>query len=236
MTFGSPDPRAGRDDPPTGALESASPAPPPETLIGGTAGDRCLSCSAPLSSDQRYCVVCGERRGTPRFSLAATEPAEPPAPAVVTRPTGGGGGRFSSGTTLVAGVATLLLAMLVGVLIGHNTAGSGTRTVASAPVRIITTGGGAGAASTVPSSSASGSVTTPTTKHPSSKKSSTAKPKAKAVTAKAAKKTSAAESGAASKVLGNKSTPPATVTVGATGTGKGYSKKTHKFTGSFFGQ
>ena len=50
------------------------------------------------------------------------------------------------------------------------------------------------------------------------------------------KKTAAKEQSAASKVLGGTSTPPATVTVGQSGTGKGYSKKTHKFTGSFFGQ
>jgi hypothetical protein len=129
-------------------------------------------------------------------------------------------------------VATLLLAMLVGVLIGHNTAGSGTRTVASAPVRIITTGGGA--ASSGASGSGSGATSTPA-KSSSTKKATTGKLKAKKSPPKAAKKTAKAETGAASKVLGGK-TPPATVTVGSTGTGKGYSKKTHKFTGSFFGQ
>jgi hypothetical protein len=145
----------------------------------------------------------------------------------------GRGGRFSSGTTLVAGVATLLLAVLVGVLIGHDTAAQGSRTVAAAPVRIITTGGGS-----TGSTAASGSTaTTPTTATKgSSEKASTGKLKAKKTTPQAAKKAVKAEQGAASKVLGGSGTPAATVTVGATGTGKGYSKKTHKFTGSFFGQ
>ena len=207
----------------------------PETLVAGAVSDRCVSCGSPLTSDQRYCVVCGERRGAPRFSLAAstTEPAAAASsPAAVAAPVRGG--RFSAGTTLVAGVATLLLAMLVGVLIGHDTASQGSRTVAAAPVRIITTGGsagstsGSGSAATTPSTAAKRAST-------STKKASAAKSKAKTTPA-VAKKSSAAESGAAKKVLGGSGTPPATVTVGATGTGKGYSKRTHKFTGSFFGQ
>jgi hypothetical protein len=207
----------------------------PETLVAGAVSDRCVSCGAPLSSDQRYCVVCGERRGAPRFSLPPSTAAEAPTPAPVAA-AAGRGGRFSSGTTLVAGVATLLLAVLVGVLIGHDTASQGPRTVAAAPVRIITTGGGstgstagAGSAATTPTPATKGSSASP-------KKTSTGKLKAKKTTPQAAKKTVKAEQGAAAKVLGGSGTPASTVTVGATGTGKGYSKKTHKFTGSFFGQ
>jgi hypothetical protein len=163
------------------------------------------------------------------FSLPPAAPVAQPATAVATRPPAGGGGRFSAGTTLIAGVATLLLALLVGVLIGHNTAGSGTQTVNPAPVRIINNGGGS--SSSGGSSSGGGSATTPATSKGSPSK-STAKLKPKKV---APKQTAKAQSGAAAKVLGGK-TPPATVTVGSTGTGKGYSKKTHKFNGSFFGQ
>jgi hypothetical protein len=181
----------------------------PETLVAGAVSDRCVSCGAPLSSDQRYCVVCGERRGAPRFSLPPSTAAEAPTPAPVAA-AAGRGGRFSSGTTLVAGVATLLLAVLVGVLIGHDTAG-------------------AGSAATTPTPATKGSSASP-------KKTSTGKLKAKKTTPQAAKKTVKAEQGAAAKVLGGSGTPASTVTVGATGTGKGYSKKTHKFTGSFFGQ
>src|SRR5450432_3902940 len=44
-----------------------------QPLVSATVGDRCVSCGAPMSSDQRYCVACGERRGKPRFSLSAGE-------------------------------------------------------------------------------------------------------------------------------------------------------------------
>ncbi len=229
---------SGPDNPGFGSSDAETPTPHaaiPETLTAGTVSDRCVSCGAPLSSDQRYCVVCGERRGAPRFSLpSSTETEATPAPPVAAA--AARGGRFSSGTTLVAGVATLLLAMLVGFLIGHNATGSGTRTVAAATPKIYVNGGGSSAA-TNGSTSATGSATTPTTtKHSASKQKTSSKLKAKKTTPKVAKKTAAAEQGAASKVLGGSGTPAATVTVGSTGTGKGYSKKTHKFTGSFFGQ
>src|SRR5580692_11620824 len=76
-------------DPQDAATRVAVPVPPPsfgghdegptELLVAGTVGDRCVNCGAPLSSDQRYCVVCGERRGAARFTLpvAAAAPAEP---------------------------------------------------------------------------------------------------------------------------------------------------------------
>src|SRR6202142_1526483 len=56
-----------------------------ETLVAGTMGDRCVNCGAPLSSDQRYCINCGERRGAARFALpaasaAAAEPGPSPQP------------------------------------------------------------------------------------------------------------------------------------------------------------
>jgi hypothetical protein len=79
--------------------------------------DRCANCGSPLAPDQRYCVECGERRGKARFSfdtLAAPKPA-PAAPKRPRRP------RISSSFSFILGVATLLLALGVGVLIGHNT-------------------------------------------------------------------------------------------------------------------
>ncbi len=235
MTIGPHDSDSGRHDVQSEARRSVGNVAPFETLVSGAVGDRCVNCGAPLSSDQRYCVVCGERRGAPRFSLPQTSREVQTVETAAARPAPDGR-RFASGTTLVAGVATLLLAMLVGVLIGHNTAGSGTRTVASAPVRIITTGGRSAYNTAVSRpTSATGSAHT-TARHGSSKKAATGKLKPKKATPRVTKKTAAAESGAAAKVLGGKSTPPATVTVGSTGTGKGYSKKTHKFTGSFFGQ
>jgi hypothetical protein len=63
-------------------------------------------------------VECGERRGKPRFSfesLAVPKAAAPAAPRSPRRP------RISSSFSFILGVATLLLALGVGVLIGHNT-------------------------------------------------------------------------------------------------------------------
>jgi len=209
--------------------------PQTQPLVSATTGDRCVGCGTPLSSDQRYCVACGERRGKPRFSLPAggsagslrssdaavtTVSAPPPPPRVP---------RASSGTTIVAGVGTLLLAMGVGVLIGRNSANNvNPKPVQAAAPTVIHVGGGTGSGT-----AAAG----PTKSAKRNSKSGTHKSKSKT---KSASKPTAAQaakaSDAASKVLGsgNKNLPPATVTVGQTGHGPGYNKS-GKFDGSFFG-
>jgi hypothetical protein len=222
---------------------------PIEALVSGTVGDRCVNCGAPLSSDQRYCVVCGERRGAPRFSLAATAAAtETETTTVSTSPSSRDPRRprFGSGTTLVAGVATLLLAILVGVLIGHNTANN-QKTIAAGPTKIIRVGGGVAAPASSGSTVASGSASSSSANSSSAgagagakkSKSGSAKSKSKAAkkTPAISKQQAAAQQGAASKVLGGSHNAPPTVTVGqkaAKGT-PGVNKKTGKFDGSFFG-
>jgi hypothetical protein len=94
------------------------PAETPQDLVSAGPSDRCANCGSPLAPDQRYCVECGERRGKTRFSfesLAVPKPAAPAAPKPPRRP------RISSSFSFILGVATLLLALGVGVLIGHNT-------------------------------------------------------------------------------------------------------------------
>jgi hypothetical protein len=201
---------------------------PTQHLVAGTVGDRCVSCGTPLTSDQRYCVNCGERRGKARFTLPPSEPttsealaaAPPPPPRAP---------RASPGTTIVAGVGTLLLAMGVGVLIGRDSSNMTPRTVAAAAPTVVTVAGGAASGSSATTSSAQIGKKSSTGKGKSSKgKSGKGKPSA----AQAAK-----ASQAASKVLGSsKALPPATVTEGQTGSGPGFNKKSHKFDGSFFGQ
>jgi hypothetical protein len=205
---------------------------PIESLVSSAVGDRCVNCGTSLSSDQRYCVVCGERRGAPRFSLPASEATSATSTTMtVSSSPRVRGSRFGSGTTLIAGVGTLLLALLVGFLIGNAaTKGSGNRTITT-PTKVIkiNVGGGATAATT-PSSSSSGSTAKHATSHKAAKKTATKTTKA------LAKK----QSTAAQKVLGGKNTPSSTTKVGQKCSGSscnkpGYNSKTKKFDGSFFG-
>jgi hypothetical protein len=89
-----------------------------------------------MAADQRYCLNCGERRGGARFPVggASTRTAtevvtESPAPPPRTA--------RGAGLTLVAGIATLLIAMGVGVLIGQKSSPS-----SSGQTKVIQLGGG----------------------------------------------------------------------------------------------
>jgi hypothetical protein len=209
---------------------------PTESLVSASVGDRCVNCGATLQSDQRYCVVCGERRGAPRFALpaATTTTTE----VTTTSSSSGRGGsrnpRFGSATTLIAGVGTLLLALLVGFLIGNAASKNNTKTVnAAAPaVKVINVGGSSGASTSPTSTTASSGSKTSSGSHKSNTKAS--KPTT-------SKKQAKAETNAAAKTLGGNATPPANTKVGQKCSGSscnkpGFNKKTKKFDGSFFGQ
>ena len=109
-------------------------------------GEQCPSCGMAVAADQRYCLHCGQRCGEPRLPFmnavtfmdamrAPSEAVAGPAPQPQPRRR-----RISSNAALIAGVGTLLLAMGVGVLIGH----SGNQTVATnaAAPQVITVHGG----------------------------------------------------------------------------------------------
>ena len=168
-------------------------AAPTTELVTSVAGDRCANCHTPLAPDQRYCVNCGERRGRPRFSnetlAAQAAPKSADASVPPRRPS-----RVSSATTLVAGVATLLVAMGVGVLIGHY---SNSSTPQRAADQIITVGGGAntGAASTPTGAAAAATGAATSTGHHKAVH-------AKATVVHVTQKTVKAANAAASKVLG----------------------------------
>jgi len=229
---------------------AAVPVPPPafggndesptETLVAGTVGDRCVNCGAPLTPDQRYCINCGERRGAARFRLPAAAPeSAPPAPsrrerARLARP--------SQGATLVAGIGTLLLAMGVGVLIGHGS--DSTKTVQSPHAQVITVsaggGGASGAADTITtrhtSTSGGGSKQSKKSKGGGSKRKSLHKAKPAASSApRPTKQEAQAAQNAANKVTGGSdvNNAPVTVTTGQSCTGEGC--QNGKFTGNFFG-
>ena len=199
------------------------------SLISGTLGDRCISCDAALAADQRYCINCGERRTRSRLALPADPAPAAPTPAASAPPaTSPPRRRLSAATTLVAGVATLLLALGIGVEIGrlgnHSTAAPAR---ANAPVQVVTVGGSGGAG---------GASTNSTAAHGSKHKAAPTKT-AKAPPAHITKKVAAKATAAAAKVLGSSSSnlPPPTVTVGgACPAGKAGCQNGH-FTGNFFG-
>ena len=219
------------------AARSDGTAPTQQLGLAASAGDRCVNCGAPLSSDQRYCVNCGERRGKPRFVLAepagGASAAAPPAKPRSRRP------RPSSGFTLIAGIATLLLAMGVGVLIGHNSAPGQPAASAQQPVKIDLSGGGSAGAATTPTTVVKSTAKTGSRAksharaHASAHARSTEATKAKPTSAQSTK-----ASGAASKVLGGQAnTAPATVTQGAQCQSGTAGCQNGKFTGNnFFGQ
>jgi hypothetical protein len=92
--------------------------------------DSCPNCGARMAADQRYCLNCGHRRGEPRLPFmdavvfmesmsgpggtAGSPPPPPPAQS------GGSAGRWNANAALIAGVATLVLAIGVGFLIGRS--------------------------------------------------------------------------------------------------------------------
>lgn len=196
---------------------------PPAIGLAAT-GDRCANCGAPLASDQQYCLRCGERRGQARFHSTAPTTGTAASSAAGAAPPARGS-RFSAGTTLIAGVATLLLAMGIGVLIGHETASSTpAQTSAKAPVVYLNGGGSAAAAST-----AAPATTAPTGNAGSSGSSNKSSKSHKNANSSASSSTAAA----ATTPTTVKKLPPATVTVGAKGSGPGYQHG--KFTGNFFG-
>jgi hypothetical protein len=210
---------------PTEPMEpvAAHVAPAPASSLAALAGDSCANCAAPLASDQRYCLECGERNGEPRVPAMSGRPVLTPiVPAVTSvtteRPARGGGG---ASTALIAGVGTLLLALGVGVLIGHS-AGSNQQ-AKSAPPQIITVGGGAAAGTPTPSTATPGDTAAGSgagaTKTDKNKKSGSGDAKAKASTP------------SSSAVV--KKTPGKVTKLGSKGSGKGY--KDGKFTGDFFG-
>ncbi len=112
--------------------------------IGPYPGEQCPSCGAHMAADQRYCLTCGSRRGDPRlpfmdavvFMDAIRRPAgTAAAPLPRERQP-----RMSANASLIAGVATLVLAIGVGVLIGRS--GEESAPTAASPPQVITVGGG----------------------------------------------------------------------------------------------
>jgi hypothetical protein len=180
--------------------------------MAAAAQERCPMCSAATAADQRYCVQCGQRlgRARPLFMQNAGSVASSGAGSPATPPPSRPRFRMSPNSTLIAGIGTLLLAMGVGVLIGHLGRNPSSSHV-STPIL------------TIPSTGAAGTATTPAA---TSSTANSPTSSSKSATPGATK--------AASKPSKTATPPPSpAVKVGQKGSGKGYQH--HKFTGHFFG-
>jgi hypothetical protein len=106
--------------------------------------ESCAVCGAPLASDQRYCLECGERRalignvllgGRPQASGVDHQPSRPVEAPFIPRDAQASTGAAQRGNTVtvIAGIGVLLLAMGVGVLIGR----AANSKPASTPAQVI---------------------------------------------------------------------------------------------------
>jgi hypothetical protein len=118
------------------------------TQMPAVAPEACASCGAQLAGDQRYCLNCGARRGDARVPfmeiLGGNASMPPPAAAP-------GRAHSQRNLTIVASIGCLLLALGVGVLIGHG--GRDRTPTSSSPAQVISVQGG-GAAATTPAAPA----------------------------------------------------------------------------------
>jgi hypothetical protein len=180
-----------------------------------------------VAADQRYCLHCGQRCGEPRlpFMNAVTfmDSMKAPAQAQASPPARKPRRRISPNAALIAGVGTLLLAMGVGVLIGHSSNQS-TATTAAAP-QVITVHGGGGAET---------EAETTASKAKGGKKGGEKGKKASASSKKKAETGQGAEE--VLKPSAGVKLPPATAKVGSKCEQGAAGCKGGEFTGEFFGE
>jgi hypothetical protein len=203
-----------------------------QTVSLAGVSNRCANCGAPLASDQRYCVNCGERRGKPRFTLAGPAPETGEATPATRSAGAPRRPRTSASFNLIAGVATLLIAMGVGVLIGHeNSSASGKGTTSTQVLSLGSAGSGAAAANTSTAASAGNSGGGSSSKS-SSGKSGKAKSKAPApkVVVQQAQQAASKVTGGNANVAGATATQGSSCSTGQAGCQNG------KLTGNYFGQ
>lgn len=189
-------------------------------------GEQCPSCGKAVAADQRYCLNCGQRCGEPRlpFMNAVTfmDSMKAPAQAEASSPPPKQRRRLSPNAALIAGVGTLLLAMGVGVLIGHSSNQSGSTSAAATPQVITVHGGG------------EPQTTTPTNKGNEGAKGGKKSKKASASAKKKAETGQGAEE--VLKPSAGVKLPPATAKPGSKCESGAAGCKGGEFTGEFFGE
>jgi hypothetical protein len=124
-------------------------------LLFGPDGEPCGSCGAALAADQRYCLACGHRRADARLPFrdilgegTGTE-LRPLGPGYTVMPRGGGptvNDRLRRNAPLMALVGILLIALLIGVLLGHWAGDTPTVAQAAPRPQVIQVGAAAPAA------------------------------------------------------------------------------------------
>jgi hypothetical protein len=123
------------------------------TVVLGTEQSTCENCGSPLAPDQRYCVVCGTRRGPSTLPDAMRASGGPQRPRRGGQPPQQRGGA-SPAITILAFIGALLLAMGVGILIGRATNSS-----AKPQLVHVTVNGAGGSGSSTAAPTASGAQT-----------------------------------------------------------------------------
>lgn len=101
--------------------------------------ENCVNCRAPVASDQRYCLACGERIGEPRVQVAPTQAL---ASAEASSKAGSSPARELLAAALVLGVAALFT---LGVIVGRENGASTTQTREPVVVRVQAGGSNSGA-------------------------------------------------------------------------------------------
>ncbi len=184
-------------------------------------GASCANCSSPLAPDQRYCLACGQPASPVRLAFLDVLQAEaqpyaggqgpvatlPPGYAPVIEPTTGAYAwmlrRYSG---LFGLLSVLLLAIVVGLLVGHWV----TQSKAPSQQVLRVEGLGSAAAATTPLASAAGTTTAGATAPSATPTKSTPS----AASSKAAAKTEAHEVQEAKAI--EKAPPPKAVKVNST--------------------
>jgi hypothetical protein len=128
----------------------------------------CRTCGSPLAADQRYCLQCGARRAEARLpflDILARQAGAAPVGATTTVTTTRDRrvpqwlGGLGTNAAAVAGVACLVLALGVGVLIGSLGGGTDAGAV---PAQNITVSGSGAPAAAAPTSAAPATTAVPT--------------------------------------------------------------------------